>query len=211
MPLLAVGVMFGAALLWAKVSGSSLLIHQQLPSTLAPEKTPRAPYDPGAVHQALEFYAAEARRDPGSAISAALLAHQYLESYRETGDNADALRAERAARASLAIRSHNNSDALFQLSRALLAQHRFPEALVAARQAARFDPNGLRECADIEFETGDYASAERDIQTARNAAVVSARAVALIRGDARPPKIEDDPAFLALSSRVSELHGDSKT
>ncbi len=202
--------MFGAALVWAKVSGSSLLIHQQLPVTQAPVGTPSTPYDPALVHQTLEFYAAQARRDPGSAISAAFLAHEYLESYRETGDNADALRAEQAARASLAIRTRNNGDALFQLSRALLAQHRFPQALVEARRAAQFDPNGLRECADIEFEIGDYARAESDIKAARSASVSLAREVALQRGDTRPAKPGDDPAFLALVSRVNELHGDSK-
>lgn len=207
---MAVGAMFGAALVWAKVSGSSLLIHQRLPVTQAPERMPRTPYDPALVHQTLEFYAAQARRDPGSALSAALLARQYLESYRETGDNADALRAEQAARASLAIRTHRNSDALFQLSRALLAQHRFPEALAEARRAAASDPNGLRECADIEFEIGDYARAESDIKAARSASVTLTREVASRRGDARPPQVSDDPAFLALVARVNELHGDSK-
>lgn len=209
-PLLAVSAMFGAALVWAKMSRSSLLISQRLPSTRAPERAPREAYDPALVHRTLEFYAAQAKRDPGSAISAALLAHEYLESYRETGDNADTLRAEQAARASLAARSRNNGDALFQLSRALLAQHRFPEALIQARKAAAFDPNGLRECADIEFETGDYPQAERDIKAAQSAGAASARQVALVRGDTRPLQIGDDPAFLALSSRANELHGDAQ-
>lgn len=209
MPLMVVAGVFGAALWWAKASGSSLLIRQSLPATPVPVRVERAPYDPDEVHRSLQFYAAQRRSDPGSAIFAASLSHQYLESYRETGDNADVLRAEQAARASLAIRTHNNSDAFFQLSRALLARHRFPEALAIARKASRSNPNGLRECADIEFEIGDYAEAERDVSAARRAAIANARVVALTRGNTRPPTPDDDPAFLALVARANELHGDA--
>ncbi len=120
----------------------------------------------------------------------ALLAGQYLENYRETGDSADALRAEQAARASLAIHTRRNSAAYFQLSRALLTQHRFGEALQNARLAAREDPIGFRECADLEFELGDYESAARDLR--------------------KSPAQGQDPAFLALASRFNELHGDSR-
>ncbi len=202
MPLIGVGAVFGAALLWAKMSGSSLLLRQPLPSRPLAERAPRPPYDPALVQRTLEFYAAQARSDPGSAIFKANLAAQYLERYRETGDAADATRAEGAARASLAIRTHGNSAAFFQLSRALLTQHRFAEALVAARRAASLDPVGLRECADIEIELGDYAAAKRDIDASQKALAAQSRGV-------RHAAPDDDPAFLALKARLNELHGDS--
>ena len=190
LPVIVLGAFFGAAVVWANMSNSPLFVDEALPAT-APLRVERAPYDPNAVHQTLEFYAKQTRADPKNALFAAALARQYLESFRETGDAADAVRAERAARASLAIRTHNNSDAFFQLSRALLAQHRFSEALIAARKAAISNANGLRQCADIEFEIGDYAGAARDLKKAA------------------PRDETPDPAYLALRSRWSELHGKS--
>ncbi len=179
-------------MVWARVSGSPLLVGSPSlrSAPRASLRVPRAPYDPTSVHKTLEFYAAQVRYDPGSAISLALLAGQYLESYRETGDSADATRAEQAARASLAIRKHRNSAAYFQLSRALLTQHRFDEALQNARLAAREEPTGFRECADIEVELGDYQNAQRDLR--------------------KFPARGQDPAFLALASRFNELRGDSR-
>lgn len=184
-----------------------MLVSSDVPARPTPTSVNRAPYDPAAVHRTLQFYAAQTRYDPGNAIFRASLAGQYLENYRETGDSVDATRAEQAARASLAIRTHGNSDAYFQLSRALLTQHRFPEALAAARNMATLNPLGLRECADIEIELGDYTAAERDIAASQKSDAESARAVALVRGDTLPRG--DDPAFLSLVARLDELHGDS--
>ena len=206
LPFLAAACMLGGALVWAKVSGSSLL----LPPPTAPSiARTRPPYDPDAVHKILEFDARQVRSDPGNAIFAAMLADQSLESYRETGDAADATRAENAARASLKIRTRNNSAAFFALSRALLTQHRFAEALVAARRASLGDPIGLRQCADIEIELGDYDAAARDIADSQKLVEADARALAITRGDSRPAKPDEDPAFLALVARLKELHGDA--
>ncbi len=206
-PILAAACTLGGALVWAKVSGSSLLLPP--PPALSTARV-RAPYDPSAVHKLLEFDAKQARSDPGNAIFGANLAAQYLESYRETGDAADATRAEAAARASLKIRTHGNSAAFFVLARALLTQHRFAEALVAARRASLGDPVGLRQCADIEIELGDYAAAARDINASQKLVEASAHEVALARGDARSAKPDEDPAVLTLVARLRELHGDTK-
>ena len=124
----------------------------------------RAPYDPQLVQRNLEFWAEKTGRDKIDAISRAQLAHWYLESYRETGDSADIMRAEQAARASLKIRPTDG--ALIQLARALLNQHRFVQALVAAQQAALVNPDGTRLVADIRYEIGDYAAAEKDAKQA---------------------------------------------
>lgn len=209
LPLLAVAGAFGGALWWVIKSGEPLLRRAQ-PLTSPTPVVARAAYDPALVHKTLEFYAAQTRYDPGNAMFKASLASQYLESYRETGDSADATRAEQAARASLGIRTHGNSAAYFQLSRALLTEHRFPEALTAARQASAQDPVGLRECADIEIEVGDYAAATRDIKAAKSAVADTERAVAAVHGNVLPPTPDDDPASLALTARLNELHGDAE-
>ncbi|PQV63338.1 Tetratricopeptide repeat-containing protein [Abditibacterium utsteinense] len=147
----------------------------------------RRRYDPDFVQENLEFAAKQVRADPQSAISRATLANWYLEKYRETGDNADVLAADKAARASLKLRTHNNGEASFQLSRSLVAQHRFPEALAAARRAALYNRVALRQCADIQIETGDYKAAQRDLL--------------------RSPFEKKDPAYLALQARLLEIGG----
>ncbi len=150
----------------------------------------RPAYDPDLVHENLEFAAMQVRSDPQSAISRASLANCYLENYRETGDNSDVLAAEKAARASLKIRTRNNGEAYFQLSRSLVAQHRFPEALSAARLAANYNRVALRQCADIQIETGDYKAAQRDL--------------------ARSPFNQNDPAYLSLQARLLEIGGNRR-
>lgn len=186
-------------LLWGTILGAFTVLGwgvavraPGLGARTVPTPTPapvRPPYDAEAVHQNLEFYASQVRRDPQSATFQAALANCYLESYRETGDAGDVSGAERAARASLRLRLKNNGGAYFQLSRALVAQHRFPEALDAARQAARYDRTALGQCADIQIETGDYAGARRDLE--------------------RAPFRADDPAYLALQARLLEVSGNN--
>ena len=147
----------------------------------------RPPYDPNEVQTNLEFWAKQAQSDSQGVIARTKLAQYFLESYRETGDIAAAKRAEKAAREALKIRTLNNPDALFQLSRSLLTQHRFQEALVYARRAALLNSENNRQCADIELELGDYQAAEKDF--------------AKVRRD------ENDPSYLALAARFHELHG----
>ncbi len=149
----------------------------------------RPPYDPQQIRQNLQFWAGKTKSDPQDPFSRAQLAHYYLESYRETGDSADVTRAEQAALASLKIRP--SGGALIQLSRVYLNQHRFAEALKTAQLAATANPDGYRLTADIQYELGDYAAAEKDAK--------------------RSPPQGDDPAFYALLSRFSELKGDSKS
>ncbi len=186
--------------LWCAVLGvlgvSGWAIARRVPSArqsplsaAAPPQPQRPPYDRDAVHQNLEFYAKQVVSDPQSAIFQASLSNCYLESYRETGDAADVVGAEKAARASLKLRPVNNGGAYFQLSRALVAQHRFREALQAARNAARYSRTAFRQCADIQVEIGDYEAARRDL--------------------GRSPFQKDDPAYLALQARFLEIGGNN--
>ena len=86
------------------------------------------------------FYEQRAARDPESASDRARLAGLYLQRARETTDDRDYVRAEDAARASLALRTGRNGTAFVTLASALLAQHRFAEARAVARQLVAGEP-----------------------------------------------------------------------
>ena len=62
------------------------------------------------------------------------------------------------------ILSRGNAGAATRLARALLAQHRFPEALAIATLIASGDPQGSRLVADIQLELGDYDAAKKALE-----------------------------------------------
>jgi tetratricopeptide (TPR) repeat protein len=126
----------------------------------------RAPYDPDAVRKAVAFWEGRAARYPDRFLEHRELAGAYLARQRETGDINDAVRAERAARRSVELQARGNVPALNRLARALLAQHRFPEALEAARRAAEVDPRALLLVADVELELGHDGEARRALDQA---------------------------------------------
>jgi tetratricopeptide (TPR) repeat protein len=110
----------------------------------------------------IEFYRARAGADRSGATDLAHLASLYLQRSRDTGDPRDAARAEDAARRSLRNRRSHNDQAAQVLASSLLAQHRFEEALVVARDLRDRDPGSpsLRAAvAEIEMEIGQYDSA----------------------------------------------------
>jgi tetratricopeptide (TPR) repeat protein len=147
----------------------------------------RAPHDPGLIGETIAFWKQQAARDPQGAIERRELAGAYLARHRETGDIADAVAAEESARQSLRILPRNNSDALARLGRSLLAQHRFPEAMEAARRAEAYDPMARRLVADVAIELGDYDDAGRAL-------------------DGSPPGA-DDPNYHALKARLESIDG----
>ncbi|HXT18478.1 MAG TPA: tetratricopeptide repeat protein [Gemmatimonadaceae bacterium] len=109
------------------------------------------------------FYRERAARDPSGAADLAHLSALYLERARQSGDQRDAVLAEQAARHSLANRSTHNAAARQVLASALLAQHRFDEALVVAKRVRDSEPSSpaLRAMvAEIEMELGAYDSAK---------------------------------------------------
>ena len=61
----------------------------------------RMPYDPELVTKTVVFWKKQADRDPEGALERRELAAAYLARHRETGDIADAVKAEAAARQSL--------------------------------------------------------------------------------------------------------------
>ena len=152
-----------------------------------PSPVARVPYDPDLTRKTVVFWEERSKRDAEGVLELRELAAAYLARQRETGDIADAVRAEDAARRSLKILRRNNVPALMRLARSLLAQHRFPEALEVASLAAKADPQANRLLADIHIELGDYDAAERDLTVS--------------------PSETDDPNYKALRSRLEAIHG----
>ncbi len=117
-----------------------------------------------AIHEAdIQFYAAKVALDPHGAQDRATLARLYLQHARETGAYDDNIRAESLARRSLQMRTDHNAPAYGILATALLAQHRFDEAIVAAESLAIIEPwvpSHRAMLGEIAFETGRYAMAD---------------------------------------------------
>ena len=110
----------------------------------------------------IQYFADRATRDPTGALDLAHLSALYLARGRETGDPRDAILAEQAARRSIVNRKERNGAAAQVLETALLAQHRFGEALplaVAARNADPENPALRAALGDIQMEMGQYDSA----------------------------------------------------
>jgi tetratricopeptide (TPR) repeat protein len=153
----------------------------------------RPPYDPTMTQKTVEFWAWKAKLDPLAAIEYGRLAGAYLQRCRETGDVADAIRAEQAARRSLAIRTRNNYAAYDSLALSLLTLHRFREAASVAERCAATRPDDAEATyLDVEarIEMGDYAQAERQLNRLNGA--------------------EQDPFSDALRARLCEMEGRPK-
>ena len=149
--------------------------------------TERAPYDPTLTDRTVDFYEKLVEQKPKEFIERRELAGAYLTRQRERGDIADAVRAEQAAKISFDLQTRHNSLALIRLAQATLAQHRFPEALAIAQDAAKSSPHAERLIIDIQLELGDYAAATQGLQ-----------------GITSEP---DDMNLLALRARFAELRG----
>ncbi|MGQ0539844.1 MAG: tetratricopeptide repeat protein, partial [Gemmatimonadaceae bacterium] len=118
----------------------------------------------------IAFYAKRAAEDPQSAEDRAMVAGLYLQHARETGSMDDYRAAERYSAASLALRRSRNGKALLAYASALLAQHKFPEALAAAEDLVRADPNEPRYralYAELLLEMGSYDAARVQFDSLR--------------------------------------------
>ncbi len=149
--------------------------------------TERAPFDPTLTGKNVAFWEGLTRKNPQPYLEYRELAGAYLARQRELGDIADAVRAEEAARKSLTITTRGNSGAAIRLAQAMLAQHRFPEALAMAQAAAQADSKAERIVIDIQLELGEYDAATRGLQTVTTE--------------------PDDLNLLALRSRFEEIEG----
>ncbi|MEW5914920.1 MAG: tetratricopeptide repeat protein [Gemmatimonadota bacterium] len=119
----------------------------------------------------IEFYKKRATEDPESAEDRAMVAGLYLQRARETGDINDYRSAERYADSSLTLRRERNGKAQLTFASALLAQHKFPEAVAAARILVQEQPNEPRYralYAELLLEMGAYDDARAQFDSLRN-------------------------------------------
>jgi tetratricopeptide (TPR) repeat protein len=112
----------------------------------------RPAYDPQATTKAIDFWNKRTERDVKIGLGWTELARAYLARHHQTGSLDDAKGAEEAARHALSLRA--GSGTLVILGRALLAQHRFPEALEVAERAARVDRSANALLSDVLVELG---------------------------------------------------------
>jgi len=99
---------------------------------------------------------------PGDMLSPEKLSGLYLQRYRERGDIDDVTRAIGAARQSLRAQPYGNVPAEVDLASALVALHRFKQALAITRYVERLQPGDsamvVRE-ASLDLELGRYDAA----------------------------------------------------
>lgn len=113
--------------------------------------------------QDIGFYEGRIARDPSGALDLVRVGALYLARYRETGDEAELVNAEAAARRSLRNREGRNEAGWQLLQSALMGQHRFVEATQAAERLLEYAPDNalfqavLGECL---LELGEYPRAD---------------------------------------------------
>ena len=150
--------------------------------TPAPVKADWRTRDPN-----IAFLESRAGKTQGDMLTPRLLSAEYLQRYRERGDIGDVVRAEHAARTSLATMPHRNVAGDAALASALLTLHRFREAKAAIVDARRSEPDnaGLAaEEAGLDLELGDVDGARRLVGAHR-----------------------EDPAFAVVTARLDEETG----
>jgi predicted Zn-dependent protease len=138
----------------------------------------------------IAFYENQVRSDPADQITQRMLAGQYLQRFRETGDLTDVSRAHAMATRSLALQPQGNVPALGVIASSDIAFHRFSEALVAERAALRatpFDDNARAQIGSILMELGRYREANEIL--------------------ARPTAQDPNPTWLSIRARYNELTG----
>ena len=174
-----------------------------------------APLAEAAVRdQDIAFYEGRAARDPAGALDRMRLASLYLARARETGNEQDLARAEIVARASLDRRRAHNSAALAEIAGAFLAQHRFTDALGAARELAAAEPDSPAARAllgEVLLELGRYREARGIFQALKGRSHDPAVAPRLARWhelEGRPE--EAARLFRAARERALSLHGLSR-
>ncbi len=163
-----------------RLSGTTVLVAGALaalaawPAYLGARGAGAAPADPVAAmtpapvkqdwkarDSVIAFLESRAGKDAQDMLTPRMLSEQYLQRYRERGDLGDALRAEHAARLSLAVLPRRNAAGDASLADALVTLHRFREAKAAAADArvSRPDDPGLAaEEAGIDLELGDLGA-----------------------------------------------------
>ena len=118
------------------------------------------------VEDAIKFFQARIKANPGDAVSYTLLAEQYVRQARETGDASGYLRAEAALKESLQLLP-NYGAANASLASVYYSQHDFLPALELAQEVYGGDSritDALVTIGDAQMALGNYPEAEAAYQ-----------------------------------------------
>lgn len=164
-------IALGAAALLAAVAWWSLGRPARVAAAEAARNAEAARQELASRSQDIEFYIKRTNEDPQGAEDRAMTAGLYLQRARETGDVDDYRAAERYANESLTLRGVRNGKAQLTYASALLAQHKFPQALAAARalvDAEPYQPRYRALYAELLVEMGRYDAARVQFDSLRN-------------------------------------------
>ena len=158
-------VLWGAMVLTATLSLMAALGGLLLEGT-GRTPAPSAAAQAAAREDRIAFFEIRAEADRLDFLSLNVLAGQYLQRARETGDVADYARAEAAATRSLEIVPTDNYAGLILLGAVRLVQHDYDSAAELALQARPLKPAGpdaFGLLADAQVGRGDYVGAAETI------------------------------------------------
>ena len=158
-----------AALLTAAAAWPAFVAHREAQASAAPTPAPVLA-DYAQRGRLVSFYEDAVRRHPDQILTR-LLAAQYLQRFRETGDAGDLLRARHAAETSLVLQPRFNTGGETTLASSLASLHRFRDALAHVQAALATEPGNsavLAQAATIEVELGRYDDALQRLRAARS-------------------------------------------
>jgi len=138
----------------------------------------------------ITFYEDQVTRDPTDQITRRVLASEYLQRFRETGDLNDVTRAHAMAVRSLALQPQGNVQALGVIAASDIAFHQFPAALAAERASLAgypSDESARAQIASILMELGRYREAAGAL--------------------ASPAGPDPNPTWMSIRARYNELTG----
>jgi tetratricopeptide (TPR) repeat protein len=119
-----------------------------------------------------------------------MLASEYLQRFRETGDLNDVTRARAMAARSLSLQPQGNAAALGVIASSDIVFHHFPEALAAERASLEGDPSNddaRAQSASILMELGRYEEAHQILT--------------------HPADPDVDPTWMSIRARYDEVTG----
>ncbi|MFY9739929.1 MAG: tetratricopeptide repeat protein, partial [Candidatus Cybelea sp.] len=138
----------------------------------------------------IAFDEEQVRRDPSDQVTQRMLASQYLQRFRETGDLNDVTRAHEMATRSLSLQPQGNVQALSVIASSDIIFHHFPAALAAERASLEGDPSNddaRAQSASILMELGRYEEARQLLN--------------------RPANPEVDQTWMSIRARYDEVTG----
>lgn len=131
--------------------------------------------DTSIVSRSIEFFEGRLAADPSNYLVAGRLASRYIVRFGLAADGRDVARAEELARR-LTTLAPDRAAAMSRLSGVLLTQHKFAEALAAARAAVATDPgdeDARGALFDATLASGAYQEAEAALRTMRPGALAA--------------------------------------